>query len=441
MDKLLIYCAQQSNRLHYIFDELLHTYLGIDYQLTNHWDAFIANKNIPRLIYASSAIQVSSLPFLKANPFIFENHIRSITPQIAQWQGMTTLFPNEQEDDQFPFDLFSAAFFLLSRYEEYLPFEADQHGRFPATASIAYQHNFLHLPIIQHWCMAFAKYLQAYYPKLSVEYPSYTFIPTYDIDYAWSYLHKPILRQVGAMSREMAKGQWKRLLERAKVYSGNKKDPFDIYQQLDQWHTAYQLYPIFFFLLGDQNTYDKNIPHTNTTFQNLIQDITQQSEVGIHPSYQSNSDNDTLEKEISRLKNIIQQDITKSRQHYLKLSFPKTYHCLRQLGIHEDYSMGYAAAIGFRAGTALPFYWYDLTTDQVTDLKVFPFQLMDVSLKDYLRLSPNKAKESIQQIIEQCKQVGGTFIPLWHNSSFSELDGWEGWKAVYEYLLAQATSV
>jgi hypothetical protein len=64
---------------------------------------------------------------------------------------------------------------------------------------------------------------------------------------------------------------------------------------------------------------------------------------------------------------------------------------------------------------------------------------MDVSLKDYLGLSPNKAKESIQQIIEQCKRVGGTFIPLWHNSSFSELDGWEGWKEVFEYLLENAS--
>jgi hypothetical protein len=439
MRKLLIYCSQPSNRLRYTLDELLHTYLGINYQLTNNWDVFIASKDIPRLAYSSSPIHDTSLPFIKANSFIFENHIHPITPQIAQWQGTTILFPNEQEDDQFPFDLFSAAFFLLSRYEEYLPFEADNHGRFPAKASIAYQHNFLHLPIIQHWCMAFAKYLQAYYPKLHFQYPDYQFIPSYDIDYAWSYLHKPILRQVGAISREMAKGQWKRLLERANVYSGNKKDPFDVYHQLKQWHQSYQLSPIFFFLLGDQNTYDKNIPHTNTTFQYLIQGIAQQYEVGIHPSYQSNSDINTLKKETSRLKNIIQQDISKSRQHYLKLGFPQTYQHLLQLGIHEDYSMGYAAAIGFRAGTALPFYWYDLTTDQVTDLKVFPFQLMDVSLKDYLGLSPNKAKESIQQIIEQCKRVGGTFIPLWHNSSFSELDGWEGWKEVFEYLLENAS--
>ena len=78
--------------------------------------------------------------------------------------------------------------------------------------------------------------------------------------------------------------------------------------------------------------------------------------------------------------------------------------------------------------------------EEQSNLKVFPFQLMDVSLKDYVGLSPNEAKDSIQQIIEQCKQVGGIFIPLWHNSSFSELDGWEGWKAVYEYVLVQATT-
>ncbi|NLV20968.1 MAG: hypothetical protein GXY49_03145, partial [Syntrophomonadaceae bacterium] len=45
-------------------------------------------------------------------------------------------------------DIFGSAFFMLTRYEELVKPDRDQHDRFSATASLAYQEGFLDRPII-----------------------------------------------------------------------------------------------------------------------------------------------------------------------------------------------------------------------------------------------------------------------------------------------------
>ena len=51
----------------------------------------------------------------------------------------------------FPFDPFAASFFMISRYEEYLPHIKDIHGRFEAKESLAFKNNFLEKPIVDIW--------------------------------------------------------------------------------------------------------------------------------------------------------------------------------------------------------------------------------------------------------------------------------------------------
>ena len=49
---------------------------------------------------------------------------------ISQWKGLPVFFQTTSDSD-IPFDVFAASFFLVSRYEEYLEFQPDAHGRFP----------------------------------------------------------------------------------------------------------------------------------------------------------------------------------------------------------------------------------------------------------------------------------------------------------------------
>ena len=136
---------------------------------------------------------------------------------------------------------------------------------------------------------------------------------------------------------------------------------------------------------------------------------------------------------------ITKKTVTSSRQHFLKLNFPSTYQGLINSGIKSDYSMGYAENIGFRAGVGVPFFWYDLEKEEATDLLIYPFQVMDVTLRNYLNLTPEDAFTQVTKIINIMKFTGGTFMTLWHNSSFAEQDGWSSdWKFLYERIIAEA---
>ena len=86
--------------------------------------------------------------------------------------------------------------------------------------------------------------------------------------------------------------------------------------------------------------------------------------------------------------------------------------------------MGFADEIGFRASTAHSFFWYDMSKDSVSSLKIYPFQVMDVSLFKYLNYSIEEAQIEVSQILKWIQSFGGTFSTLWHNSSFYPKEGW-----------------
>jgi len=75
----------------------------------------------------------------------------------------------------------------------------------------------------------------------------------------------------------------------------------------------------------------------------------------------------------------------------LRLNLPDTYRNLIDEDITDDYSMGYAALPGFRAGICSPYNFYDLDIEVETKLRVHPFMVMDGTLKDYMKLTPTDA--------------------------------------------------
>jgi len=169
----------------------------------------------------------------------------------------------------------------------------------------------------------------------------------------------------------------------------------------------------------------------NHSFIKLIKSIADHADIGIHPSFESNRYPYKLEKEIKNLSKVFHKEITKSRQHFLKLSFPETYKQLIELDIEEDYTMGYASDVGFRAGTCTPFYFYDLDLEIETKLKIFPFQIMEATLLYYLKLNPENSIELCKQIIKEVKEVNGSLYTLWHNETVSEYRQWKNWKRVF----------
>ena len=389
------------------------------------------SSDFPKINYSNENIE-NSLQIIPTD-LLFEKTILQKKITVGNWEGQKIFFETSGID--IPFDLFAASFYLISRYEEYLPFSADLHGRFEANQSLAGQNGFLYDPIVDQWVCKLSKILKKQgFIGFETCAREFKYIPTIDVDNAYAYLYKGTVRTIGATMRDLFKLDIDENVKRFQTLKG-EKDPYDTYGYLNTLHKKYGVDPIWFFLVGNYSTYDKNLPTDSEAFQELIKEISEKAEVGIHPSYESNTDFDQLKKEFDYLSGISKKSVTKSRQHYLKLLFTDTYQNLIKLGIKEDYTLGYGSDIGFRAGTCTPFNFYDLLNEKETGLKIYPFQIMDVTLHEYLKLSVDEAVEKIRDIITKVKEVKGTFISLWHNESLSDHGHWKGWEPVYKKML------
>jgi hypothetical protein len=220
--------------------------------------------------------------------------------------------------------------------------------------------------------------------------------------------------------------------------SGREKDPYDNYDLIRQIHGKYNVKPLYFVLFADYGNNDNNVSLDNKEFRALIMRLDKEAEVGIHPSLASNRNITLLKKEIYKLSHLLDRDVIRSRQHFLKISFPRTYRNLLKFGIQHDYSMGYATEPGFRAGIADPFNFFDLIEDKETELTIHPVSVMDVSLRDYHGLNNENGMEPLLSMIDTVRSVSGEFISLWHNESLSDRDRWKGWRTTYEEMMKHA---
>lgn len=421
--KILIFSEKPPTmRLQYIAKVLFTDLYGFEIIFTSQRDIFWT-ADIPKFSYAD--FPISDEIFVKKHTLLLEK---------------STITYNFQKISDFGFDtegggdFLAASFFMLSRYEEYAENAEnfDNHNRFKAAQSLAFRENMLQKPIVNQWVMQFLEKLKKRFPYLEITPTQYRFLPTFDIDMAFQYRHKGILRNIGGLLRDVKNGDKNAIIDRLKILSRLKPDPdFEALKWIISFCESKNLDPIFFWLLGDLGTYDKNIDWQNIDFQNIIKNIAKRFSVGIHPSYKSNEHIKCLEIEKNRLAVITNEPILRGRQHFLKLRFPETYRRYLQVGITEDYTLGYADAIGFRAGIATPFYWYDLENEAITDLKIMPMNIMDVTLKDYLRYSPDEAIAESRKLIAEIQAVGGTFVSLWHNSTLTDTGEWQDWKRVF----------
>ncbi len=346
------------------------------------------------------------------------------------------LFP--VRDSALPYDPLAAAFYCLSRYEEYLSFVPDAHGRFSAAASGLAALGWLQQPLVEQWAQAVGKCLQTYFPGLPIRPPAYAWQPTFDIDNAYAIRHKGWGRTAAGLAADLRPGRWGHLRTRWRVLRGQQPDPFDTYDRLHAWHTAAGLRPIFFFQIGDYGRFDKNLPVHRAPLQRLIRRTTTYADVGLHPSYPSSEQPARFATERDRLVAICPQPVIRSRQHYLRFRLPDTYRHLRAAGLQEEHSMGFADAVGFRAGTSRPFWWYDLAREAATDLRVVPFACMDVTLRRQFGTA-TAALAAVGELIDHVRAARGQFTTLFHNESVGgAAAGWPGWENFYPDLLQRA---
>lgn len=426
-----IYCKNISPRFQYVVKLIFTEVLMIDYNIVSNIQVFQTDKAI-KINYSDDAIEGSIQ--IKPSGLMDEHKVAQKFIKPGTWNNIPVLFSTD--NSPIPFDIFSAVFYMVSRYEEYLQFMPDKHGRFEAEESIAANRKFLHLPVVDLWCKMLAEVLQIYQQCKGLQPGNYRFKLTVDIDRAWKYKNAGITHTLIVLGKNLVLLKSKQIIEQIKVLLGKKSDPYDCYEYLYQIQEQLREKITFFILCGRLSTHDHNIPIRKKHFKQLITQLSNKSEIGLHPSYRSNNSIEILQSELTKLENVAEEKIYHSRQHFLKVSFPATYRRLIKLGILHEYSMGYSHLSGFRAGIARPYFFYDLSTEKPTDLRITPFQVMDRTLLGYMKLTPNEAIKEIEYYKKTISNVGGQFVALWHNSSLYNEDEWTGWKEVFEKLIS-----
>ncbi len=437
MTTLVVYSPKVSARLFYVLDWVFRERLGLDYQVT---DSEACKADVYYGCIKSGVISIPDVGLL------WEECVDGRLPPtwkgvgFGEWEGVPCLGFYPEVGYTVPFDLLSATFWLLSRYEEYQGYEPDRHDRYPATESLLLKHDVLSSPIVDHWVSKLGKLLEVQM-GIRLRGLAYSFRPSYDIDIAYSYRAKGLRRTVGGFVRDFGRGNLGEVAERALVLANVRKDPYDSFGWLRELHKVNSLDPLYFVLCALNTTpFDKNIHPRNRSMSAIIKKLQMDGRVGIHPSYFANEAK-VLLSELRVLEHICGGDaISISRQHYIKLKVPASCRLLLDAGIADDFSMGYSTHLGFRAGTGSSFLWYDLLNERVTNLRMHPFCFMDTAALYELQLTPADAFTALHLMMQELKHVGSPLITVFHNFSLGSAPEWSGWSEAYRDFVAKARS-
>lgn len=425
---LLVYTHQITPRLSYIFKHIFVRILNIPIKFASTIEEFVAHDGL-KMTYTKAPL--GSEFFVQSNSLLFEQGIDDIDITVTPWDSNICFFPVGKKSI-IPFDIFAASFYLLSRYEEYIPFVLDQYDCFPAEESLAFKNHFLEKPVIDIWAHKLLKALQNKYPDFVHQPKQYHHISNINVNHTYLYQSKGLIRSIVDSFYDLARFRIYSFGIRLAVLSTFKKDPYDTYDSILRLKKEYKVDTQFFFLISNFTTYDTNISYTKLKYRLLIKSIADYAKVGLINSYFTIENQDKMKLENERLSKLVNIPTQKTKQQLNRFKLPKTYQNLIDLDVTEDYSMGYYNHVGFRASTCTPFYFYDLNFEIQTPLKVFPYAFSDRTLKFEMELSYQKSLAKIQQLKNAVAQVNGTLVSEFHNSSLSGYMKWKYWENLYE---------
>jgi len=429
---LLVYSHKITPRLKYTFKHICKRILGLEIKFTSKVEDFIAHDSL-KMSYTRQPLSYEL--FVRSNELLFEQGLSDLDINVQNWENTKGFFAAGERSD-LPYDIFAASFYLLSRYEEYLPHVKDDYGRFMAKESLAYKNRFLNQPVIDIWAYKLQAVLKERFPDFKFSDRKYRLQPIIDVPMAYYFRKKGLLRTIGGTFTDIGRFRFRQLYQRYLVLMGFKRDPYDTFKWIITKQKQCDFKFTVLFLIGDYSTYDKSISTNKKEFVSLIKSFADYCYVGIKASYFALEDISILKKEKLKMEAIINSDLHAVRHSFSKLNLPQSYRNLIELEINQDFTMGYIDTLGFRAGTCTPFQFYDLDYEVQTPLQINPYHCLDFGLLKYA--SQLDKQEHLQKLIDEVKAVNGTFTPVFHNYTFSNQERWKGFRSLFNLILESA---
>jgi hypothetical protein len=346
--------------------------------------------------------------------------------------GQDDFYERKEKDWVLKTDIFGGCFFCLSRYEEMVNSERDQHIRFSAYSSHAYKFNYLEIPLADYYAECLVSAISRIWPEVTFKRKKYEPQISHDVDSPSLYAFrngKQLVRSGLAdifLRRDLHAfrlGLRARLFKKKHI---DQEDPHNSFQWIMDQVENVGLKSTFYFLAGQYDPkFDGNYKIDNHLIKELILTIHNRGHhIGLHPSYTAGLDEKRMKIELARLRKVfyelkINEDAIGARMHYLRWFVNETWEMLDNMNLEHDATLGYADHIGFRASTCHPFKAYSLSKRKVFDMEVRPLIVMEASAIDpvYMNYGSNdEAYEQIIQLKKKCEDVFGIFSLLWHNS-------------------------
>ena len=270
-----IYSSEDVPRLRYIAGIILGDILGLP------WDIVTDKRKLgkhPVINYSDE--NISGGFKISPDTLLFETGVRARQITVGEWNGLPLFFQTDNASD-LPFDIFSASFYLVSRYEEYLDYDADEFGRFRASSSLAFKNGFLRCPVVDLWARELSKVLLKKFQTLTFRRNEFNALLTIDADQPFAYLGRNLLSSIGGLFRDLTTTNGHPGDRYRSVVRG-EKDPYEVFDYITDNIEKYNSDARFFFPVGDHSKFDKNPSWKNNEYRNLIQKISGKYKTGLH---------------------------------------------------------------------------------------------------------------------------------------------------------------
>ena len=297
-------------------------------------------------------------------------------------------------------DIIYNTFFFISRSEELINPERDEHGRFLAKYSILGKQNRLMIPTLDEYARLLMKML-----NLPLPTPSFNHIYlTHDVDSIAHYRH------IRGVAGGILRGQWRKVL---RSLCDIHNDPAFTFSWLIAQDKMVPHAKCIYFIKDTQGRgYDyPQYKLDGKDFDEVKQLIKNSgAKIGWHGSYYGD-----------KAMKLLSDKAQVHRSHYLRCSIDQMQR-LAEMGITDDFTMMFPDQVGFRLQTTRAVRWINPKTMTLTNLMLHPLTIMDCTLSNtnYMNLNEDEAYFECQRLFEKIHQNCGEVVLLWHNTIITD---------------------
>lgn len=446
-NELLIFVDMQlsRNKTDYIFDHL-----------QQHWvpdervrDAFVMvepGQPVPEGLAGKIVFQFSGQDQPQPMNVDFEGEDIPVLFPLSQDASLFRM--DEAGNVWFSHDYLSSAFYLLSGMQELTKENRDAFGRYCYSGSIQNAYQFVSKPVVNYYFECLLKGFEAFagFHHLGIKrrrlFENYGFLLSHDVDRVA--FHHPrlmaykILQILGLKPSTESKNILKKQLVsglRYHLHPRSGSDPWWNFGWMMDLEKRLGIRSTFFFLHKEEGRKNAWFQFETPKIKHLISELNRQDfEVGVHGTFKSVTDAQSLQKQKAALAKVYGQEPLGIRQHYLLFSHPATFQIQEAAGLVYDSSLSFHDHDGYRNGYCYPFHPYDFEKDGPMEIWEIPLIMMEVSALQYRQLSYGEIMKGVSDYIHEAQKFGGLFSLLWHNCRLND-DEYDRISSFYEDLL------